>query len=80
MTRLAAPLAVILSIGAAMCRAQGSSAPVQTIATIQNLIQAGHPDEGRTAIEAALKRFPSDAALHNLLGILGSANRPLCCC
>ena len=68
--RLAAPLAFILLVAVAMCRAQGSSAPVETISAIQNLIQASRFDDGRSAIEAGLKRFPSDAALHNLLGIL----------
>lgn len=63
-------LAALLSFGGEVCRGQGASAPAETIAAIQTLIQAGRFDDGRNAIESELKRFPSDAVLHNLRGIL----------
>lgn len=42
----------------------------QTMAQIQQQIEQGRLNDARTLISAALKRFPSDAGLENLLGVV----------
>ncbi|MGC2160438.1 MAG: tetratricopeptide repeat protein [Silvibacterium sp.] len=42
----------------------------QTLAQIQQQIEQGRLSDARTLISTALKRFPSDAGLENLLGVV----------
>jgi tetratricopeptide (TPR) repeat protein len=43
-----------------------------TVVQIQQQIEQNHLDDARTLISAALKRFPSDGGLENLMGIVNA--------
>lgn len=49
---------------------QNSSSYRDTVLAIQQLIQANHTGQAQAAVGAALKRYPANGGLENLLGII----------
>lgn len=64
-------LVVTLALFAPQLRALPAAASYrQTVAQIQQQIEQGHLADAQTLISTALKRFPSNAGLENLLGVV----------
>ncbi len=63
-------LAVILEVGSLCQTPAKQSAKEQTILDIQQLFQQNDWTAARAALTAALKRYPGDAGIENLRGIL----------
>ncbi len=62
-------LALLLSFASAAA-AQDTAAYQQTILAIQQQIEANNLDEARTSIAAAMREYPNDGGLDNLLGVV----------
>lgn len=55
---------------ASLARAGANRTPQELLQRIQQVIQQGNLEAGRTQLDAAIKEFPTDPALYNLLGVV----------
>lgn len=65
----AAMLTAVMSAGHAVAQ-EGQAAYRARVLTIQQQIESGSLDAARTSIAAALKQYPRDGGLENLLGVV----------
>ncbi|HUY82597.1 MAG TPA: tetratricopeptide repeat protein [Acidobacteriaceae bacterium] len=70
MQLLPAAVFACLLLAPQLCAQPASASYRQTAVQIQQQIEQNHLDNARTLINAALKRFPADGGLENLLGIV----------
>lgn len=50
--------------------ARAATAPPQLVSELKDLLEAGELARAKTIVAAALRRYPSDAALHNIAGAI----------
>src|SRR5581483_9259374 len=66
----AQPILALLAVWAPLAWSQSSSAPQQTILSIQELIESGKSADALAQLSAALTSWPHDGGLLNLRGVV----------
>src|SRR5271154_928117 len=55
---------------AGLVQASGQKAPRELLLRLQQVVQQGDLEAARSQLDAAIKEFPSEPALYNLLGVV----------